>query len=50
MQDPALSPDVKRNPGYSLDALRFEQTERFKVTLAEMRAIAKHLRNTSKAF
>ena len=31
MEDPARSPDARRDPGYSIDALRYEQAERSKM-------------------
>ena len=30
MEDPSLAPDAKRDAGYSVDALRYEQAERYK--------------------
>ena len=39
-QDPALSPTAQRDAAYSLDKLRYEETERYKEEAVRQRQIA----------
>ena len=48
MQDPALAPNALRDPGYSVDALRHEEAERYKERADRERQIIRsldHIRN-----
>jgi hypothetical protein len=49
-EDPALSPNAKRDPGYSLDKLRYEGAERYKEEAGRQRQIINlldHIRGLS---